>query len=187
MTRIVLPGEALSDGPTALRPWRDSDLESLTVACQDAEISRWTRVPMPYTENDARAYLLQRYDATTTGLGAPFAIVAAADHERLLGSISLQRFAWEHARAEVGYWLAAEARGGGHATRAVRLIAAWGFQSLGLERIDLFASTGNVPSQRVAERAGFRREAVLRSYMRGKGGRQDMVAFGLLARDWASQ
>ena len=34
----------------------------------------------------------------------------------------------------------------------------------------------------MAERAGFTREAVLRSYMQGTYERQDMVAFGLLAR-----
>ena len=114
---------------------------------------------------------------------APFAIVSAGDGSELLGSISLMRLAWEHARGEVGYWLAREARGHGHTTRAVGLICRWGFETLRLERIDLLAATGNPASQRVAERAGFTREAVLRSYMRGKDGRQDMVAFGLLADD----
>jgi RimJ/RimL family protein N-acetyltransferase len=98
---------------------------------------------------------------------------------RLLGSISLLRPDWEHLRAEVGYWLAREARGQGHATRAVRLICAWGQAALGMERVDLLAATENLASQRVAERCGFRREAVFRSYMRGREGRLDMVAFGL--------
>jgi len=103
----------------------------------------------------------------------------------LLGSISLVRFAWEHARGEVGYWLARPARGQGHATRAVRLICGWGLEVLGLERIDLLAATGNPASQRVAERAGFTREAVLRSYMRANFERQDMVAFGLLVDEFS--
>jgi RimJ/RimL family protein N-acetyltransferase len=181
--RIVLPGDPLLDGPTALRAWRDSDLQPLVIACQDPEISRWTRVPYPYGSSDARAYLLQRHDSLHAGIAAPFAIVSAVDRDHLLGSISLMRFAWQHARAEVGYWLAKDARGQGHVTRAVRLITAWGFRSLGLHRIDLMAATGNPASQRVAERCGFTREAVLRSYLQGKEGRQDMVAFGLLATD----
>ena len=182
MSRIVLPAQPLIDGPTALRPWRDSDLAALVQACRDPEIARWTRVPEGYGEADGRAYLLQRYDAIAAGTTAPFAIVAAPEGE-LLGSISLMNPNWEHRRAEVGYWLAHEARGHGHATRAVRLISRWGFASLGLERIALLAATGNRPSQLVAERAGFVREAVLRSYMIGKDGRQDMVAYGLLASD----
>ncbi len=102
---------------------------------------------------------------------------------RLLGSISLLRIAWEHQRAEVGYWLAREARGQGHATRAVRLICAWGFAALGLERIDLLAATGNRASQR--------RGRAQRLHPRGGPAlllpagceRQDMVCFGLLASD----
>ncbi|HEY2769313.1 MAG TPA: GNAT family N-acetyltransferase [Solirubrobacteraceae bacterium] len=182
MSRIVLPGEPLTDGPTALRPWRDTDLDALVAACQDPEIGRLTRVPRPYRETDARAYLLHRYDAIHAGSGAPFAIVDAG-HGGLLGSIALNEIDWVHERAGVGYWLAREARGAGHASRAVRMICAWGFRTLPLGRIELLAATGNAPSQRVAERAGFIREGVLRSYLRLADGRQDMVAFGLLRSD----
>jgi len=182
MSRIVLPGKPLVDRPTALRPWRDSDVWALVEACRDPEIARWTRVPENYGESDARAYLLQRYDAVLAGTTAPFAVVSA-EAGTLLGSISLMRFDWDQRRAEVGYWLARDARGQGHATRAVRLIGDWGFRSLGLERLDLFAATENAASQRVAERSGFTREGVLRAYMRGKDGYQDMVAFGLLASE----
>ena len=127
---IKLPGDPLIDSQTALRPWRDTDLEALVAACQDPEIARWTRVPENYSATDAKAYLLQRYDMLFAGLAAPFAIVQAPDGE-LLGSISLLRIAWEHQRAEVGYWLAREARGQGHATRAVQLRLA---TTPGLER-----------------------------------------------------
>jgi RimJ/RimL family protein N-acetyltransferase len=186
VSRIVLPAEPLFDERTALRPWRDTDIRELVAACQDPEISRWTSVPNPYGESDARSYLLQRFDAIHAGTAAPFAVVDAADG-RLLGSIALNWLDWKNRRAEVGYWLAFEARGNGHATRAVSLICAWGFQIVDLERIELLASTANPASQRVAERAGFTREAVLRSYMRGRDGRQDMVAFALLRTDRASQ
>lgn len=178
-TRIVLPSEPLSDGTTALRPWRESDVPKLVILCRDQEIARWTRVPTVYGITAARAWIAESRALVSDGISAPFAIVATADGE-LVGSISLMRFTWEHARGEVGYLLGREARGRGHATRALRLICAWGFAALGLERIDLFAATGNVPSQRVAEHAGFTREAVLRSYHRQLGAPLDMVAFGLL-------
>lgn len=179
MNRVVLPAQPLVLGPTMLRPWRDSDVSAVTAACQDPEISRWTRVPENYSESDARAFLLYRYDALLAGTTAPFAIVTSQD--QLLGSVSLLRLDPAHLRGEVGYWLAREARGQGHATRALRLIAQWGFAALGLERIDLLAATGNAPSQQVAKRGGFTREAVLRSYLRVKNEQFDMVAYGLLA------
>jgi RimJ/RimL family protein N-acetyltransferase len=179
VTKIVLPGEPLVDGTTLLRPWRDSDVVAVTAACQDPEIARWTRVPDNYSQSDARAFLLYRHDAVLIGAAAPFAVVSADD--RLLGSVALIGIEWPHLRGEVGYWLAREARGQGHATRAVRLICGWGFDALGLGRIVLHAATENVASQRVAQRAGFTREAELRAYFRAKHDLQDMVAFGLLA------
>ena len=182
LRRIMLPDKPLIDAATTLRRWLDTDVEDLTRACQDPEIVRWTSVPPVYGQAEARAYLLQRHDMTFAGLAAPLAIVAT-DGGRLLGSISLMRFDFKNARGEVGYWLARDARGRGHATVAVRLICAWGIAALGLERIDLLAATGNPASQAVAERAGFRREAVLRSYMRARYERQDMVAYGLLASE----
>lgn len=183
VSRIVLPGDPLVDGPTALRPWRDTDIPSLVEICQDPEIPRWTHVPAPYGETDARAYMLARHTGPEAGIAAPFAIVSAQDHHELLGSITLMRINWEHRRAEVGYWVGAQARGAGHATRAVQLICAWGFRQLGLERVELCAATGNPASQRVAERSGFTREAVLRSMWVGRDGRHDMVCFGRLASD----
>lgn len=179
--KVVLPPEPIVEGSTALRPWRESDIPAIVEACQDPEIPRWTRVPEDYGESDARGYVLARYDAILNATGAPFAIVSATDPAGLLGSISLFRFSWLNLRGEVGYWLAQPARGQGHATRAVRAICRWGFEVLGLERVDLLAATGNPASQRVAERCGFTREAVFRSYMRSKQGRQDMIAYGLLA------
>jgi RimJ/RimL family protein N-acetyltransferase len=181
--RIVLPGEPLVDDPTALRPWRDADIPSLVAICQDPEIPRWTHIPSPYGETDARAYMLQRYTGPEAGVAAPFAIVSATSDTELLGSITLMRIDWDHLRGEVGYWLGAQARGAGHTTRAVRLICSWGFEQLGLERIELMAAVGNPASQRVAERAGFTREGVLRSVWSGRDGRHDMVSFGLLSRD----
>jgi RimJ/RimL family protein N-acetyltransferase len=177
--RIVLPAQPLSDGTTALRPWRESDVATLVALCRDAEITRWTRVPTVYGITAARAWIAETRALVSDGISAPFAIVAATDGE-LLGSISLMRFTWEQARGEVGYLLGRDARGHGHATRALQLVCAWGFGTLGLERIDLYAATGNAASQRVAERAGFTREAVLRSFHVQLGAPLDMVAYGLL-------
>ncbi len=54
---------------------------------------------------------------------------------------------------------------------------------LGLPRISLLAEPGNLPSQRVAEKAGYRREGLLRSYRELKGVRRDYVMYSLLAED----
>jgi RimJ/RimL family protein N-acetyltransferase len=86
-------------------------------------------------------------------------------------------------RGTVGYWLLPEARGRGFATRAVRLVARWALRDLELVRLGLFTDTSNERSQRVAERAGFRREGVLRSWSDVDGRRVDSVSFSLLPGD----
>ena len=179
--RITLPPDPLADGGTFLRRWRETEVPRLVTLCRDEEITRWTRVPTAYGLAAARQWIGESRALVTDGLAAPFAIVGGDD--TLLGSISLMRFTWEDARGEVGYLLGSHARGLGHATRAVRLICRWGFGALGLERIELYAATGNVPSQRVAERAGFTREAVLRRFHTQLGAPLDMIAYGLLPRE----
>ena len=113
------------------------------------------------------------------GRAINFAIVAG---DRFAGSIGLGRVDWTDGRVEIGYWIAPWARLKGYAVEATRGVAAYAFQK-GLHRVELLAATGNVASQRVAERAGFTRECVLREAMLIGEGRSDAVLFSLLDRE----
>jgi RimJ/RimL family protein N-acetyltransferase len=95
----------------------------------------------------------------------------------VLGGASLYAVELAERRAAVGYLLAARARGRGVATCATRLLARWGFDRLGLERLELTCGPDNVASQRVAERCGFTREAraALASSVQGRPARQRRV------------
>jgi RimJ/RimL family protein N-acetyltransferase len=83
-------------------------------------------------------------------------------------------------------WLLEDGRGKGRATRAVRLMASWALPEMRLRRLQLHTDPENVASQRVAERAGFTREGVLRAYnVRRDGTRADAVVYSLLPHDLA--
>jgi RimJ/RimL family protein N-acetyltransferase len=99
-----------------------------------------------------------------------------------MGTIGLG-LSGEDGMAETGYWMVAEHRGRGVATRALRLLSRWAILDLGLWRLQLQTMTGNTASQAVAERAGFTREAVLRRYMENRGSRCDSVMFSLVPTD----
>jgi RimJ/RimL family protein N-acetyltransferase len=137
----------LSDGVVTLRPRRLDDADAITAACQDPEISRWTMVPSPYTREDAVEWLSQSDDGT-----ASFLAVDAED--RLLGSFSVMEIDRERGYGEIGYWVAAEARGRGVATRAVALLRDWA-ASIGLRELEILPQPANTGSCRVAERTGF--------------------------------
>ena len=181
MPPIPLPDPPLADGSIALRPWVPGDAAAVTAACQDPEIPRWTVVPHNYTQRHAREFI----DATAGDLatGRELALAIVDSDDRLLGALGVSNFDWPDLKAEIGYWVAAEARRRGIGARATRLLAVWALTGLGLERIELLANPLNEGSQRLAERAGFTREGTLRRYRRRHGVREDLVMFSLLAED----
>ncbi|HKN93398.1 MAG TPA: GNAT family N-acetyltransferase [Thermoleophilaceae bacterium] len=158
-----------------LRAWREEDIPAVVEMCQDPEIPRWTTVPSPYTEEHARDFVLHGVPGRDRQVQRA---IVDADSGELLGSIGL--FSKEEGVGEVGYWLAAHARGRGIATRAVKLMCRWAFDEFSLARMQLHTLPGNAASERVAERAGFKREGVLRQYAVMKGERTDITMFSLL-------
>lgn len=144
----------LRDGDLVLRPLRNSDADAITAACQDPEIPRWTFVPSPYTRADAYAFLTTCEQEAAAGTAANLLAVDAAD-DRLLGSFGVLDIDRASGSGEIGYWVAAAERGRGLATRAVRLLAAWAADELGLTRLQVLPHKDNAASRRVAEKAGF--------------------------------
>jgi RimJ/RimL family protein N-acetyltransferase len=179
---IEFPVEGLTDGEIRLRVMSEADISALTAACRDPEIPRWTQVPDDYEESHAREWLEMQGRRRDAGSELHLVIVDARD-DRLLGSIGFTGIDWDDLRGSIGYWVAAEARGRGVATRAVRLLSGWGFEELGFGRVEIKTEPGNTISQRVAKRAGFSREGLLRSHALIKGRRRDMIVFSLLADD----
>lgn len=179
-------------GDLHLRPFRVEDAPAVRDACGDAETQRWlTTLPRPYELHHAQYYTaMNSVDGWSTG-PRPLAVTSADADGTLLASIGLVN-RWEsQARAEIGYWVAPAARGRGVATRATLAVAAWSFAALGVRRLELLTDTANVASQRVAEKAGFTREGLLRAFMApadesgsvDEQPRRDAYAYSLLPAD----
>jgi RimJ/RimL family protein N-acetyltransferase len=162
MRAIVAP--TLSDGDIGVRPLREGDVPAIVAACQDPEIPRWTRVPSPYLREDAERLLAIAATEAAAGDGVALAVCGADD--RLIGTIGLMELDRERGYGEIGYWIAAAARGRGAASRAVALVRDWAHAELGLAEIEILAHLDNRPSQVVAERAGFADTGELRSVAR---------------------
>lgn len=180
---LPLPDPPLAAGDVLLRPWREADADGIIAAVADPEIPRWTRVPEPYTRRDAAGFLASQGPMRRRGDHLGLALVLHDAPRDVLGSMSLLRPHWEHARIEIGWWIAAPARGRGLATTGARLLSRWALLELGVARVDCFVDVDNGASQRVAERAGFVRDGVLRAWHEHRGERRSMVSYGLLASD----
>ena len=182
MTRpIVLPDPPLSGGRVTLREWRGSDVPAIVAMCRDPDVIRFTSVPVPYTADDARLWLDLHPGRVAAGDGAAFAITEEGD-DRPVGSIGV-RVLHDQGIAETGYHVVPERRGRGLATAALRLVAAWTFTELPVARLQLTTHLDNLGSQRVAEKAGFTREGVLRAWVDQRGERVDLVMWSLLPGD----
>jgi RimJ/RimL family protein N-acetyltransferase len=184
MSAIPFPEPPLADEVIRLRPWALSDVDAAHRATQDPLIPQFTRVPANQTREDVRRFIADREAVRLSGERLPL-VIGDVGSEALLGTIALMELDWEQHRADIGFWLAPWARGRGIATRAVTLLARWALEILGLARIQMGIYPSNQASQRVAERAGFVREGVLRSFLEVKGCRQDVVLFSLLPGDVA--
>jgi RimJ/RimL family protein N-acetyltransferase len=170
------PDPPLQDDVVVLRPWQLGDVDAIVASCRDPETIRWTRVPDPYSEDDARAWIERAQGAWAEGT-ASLAVVDRASDEV---AVALTMWPAGQGIAEFGYWAVPAFRGRGYTTRAVRLMARWALEGLGVARLQLGTMPGNAASERVAEKVGFQREGTLRALFDQRGVRRDVLMWSLL-------
>ena len=174
------PQPTLTGTHVRLRPWQRDDVDAVVAACQDPEIQRWTQVPVPYERAHAEGVVRDIAPDMWTKGGGLFA-VEPRDGGPLVGSIGL--FEPRDGYAEAGYWTAPGGRRQGFTAEALRVLAAWAFDDLGLHRVELHVDPENAGSCGVAERAGFRTEGIVRQRFLHRGEPSDVVLYALLATD----
>ena len=176
------PYELRGDRVLLTVPTRD-DIDRITELCQDEQIQRWTTVPSPYQRRDAHVFVREMVPGGwDSGRELTWALRDPQD-KTVLGMVGLGLDG--QGSAEIGYWLAAEARGSGLMTETIRLVADHVFdpKGVGLQRLIWHASVGNWASRRVAWRLGFTVEGTLRAHLPKHGERQDAWVATLLAGD----
>ena len=174
------------------------DLDRITEICQDADIQEWTFVPRNYQRSDAQFFVEQVVaKGWSEGRELTWAIreADAGAPPDLVGMLGITLSGPENARTgEVGYWLAAAARGRGTMTRAVAALIDTAFDPSGplalsalRWRCDIHeTSHGPVPnwaSWKVAWSLGFQREGQVRRFLPNDGRLHDGWIATLLPDD----
>ena len=142
---------------------------------------QWLPLPRPYTHEDARAWTRRCETMRRAGDGVQCA-VALSGSDVLVGCVGLKRTDWRARVTEIGYWSVPEHRGRGYITEAVRALARWALESE-MQRVELLAAPGNLASNRVAVRAGFTYEGLMRNAGFVHGGRVDLGLYSLIPAD----
>jgi RimJ/RimL family protein N-acetyltransferase len=169
-----LPFRTAGGAAGRLRPMRAEDRDASVRACRDPLSIEYTTVPDPYTERDADGFI-QGYAPRVWALGVEAVFAVADADDALAGTMALRLPGDETTThiGDVGYLIGPWARGRGYAPAALRAMCAWGFGELGLSRIEWRAYVGNDASRKVAERAGFTVEGMLRASLPHRGTYRD--------------
>jgi ribosomal-protein-alanine N-acetyltransferase len=170
--------ELAAGGGFKLRSWRLSDLPLVREVSEDDYIPLITTVPSPYSESAGVAFVERQWGRATAGSGYPFVIVSADG--RPVGTVGLWLKDLAQGRASLGYWVAESARGQGAAGASLGAVTDWALRELRIPRLELYVEPWNTGSVRTAERAGFRREGLLRAWQQVGAGRRDMFMYALL-------
>ena len=161
--------ELRGDG-LVLRPPRASEAAAALALLTEPEIDHWNPAPAVVDLATAEAWCLRGGD-WSTGAHATFSVLLPdGDYA---GNVSLHNIDAEHLTADVGYRVAAAHRGRGIATAALGLVTAYAFAERGLHRVQLLHAVPNEASCRVAVKAGYALEGILRQAALYAGRRED--------------
>lgn len=166
-----------------LRDFRDSDLDGCMAVVGDPDVT-WhlsfdtrTRAQQQVSlvADVARAKLDPRPDY--------YLAVVARDTQTLVGFVRLGLAS--PGTAELGYAIRHDAWGRGYATEAAAMMLDYGYQTLGLHRIQAACGPDNLASQRVLDKLGFQQEGRLRHHVFTNGAWRDSLLYSLLDDEWA--
>jgi ribosomal-protein-serine acetyltransferase len=179
---VTLPERLTKGGKFELLPVYSDCIAGLFEAVVESkeELSPWMHWCHPeYSLSEAEQWVESRSEAWERGKEYSFVIVDPRSNQ-IVGNCGLDHVHETHLFANLGYWIRTSRTREGAATEATQLLSEFGFSVLNLVRIEILVSTGNLASQRVAEKAGALREGLLRNRLIHRGEVRDAYMFSLL-------
>lgn len=174
---------SLETARLVLRPLEISDAADVVRLAGAREIADTTvTIPHPYTGDIAVSWIASLKEHWAAGTLAAFAVTLRSDGT-MAGAAGLSHIDREHEQAELGYWIGVPWWGKGFASEAASRLLAFGFDTLGLNRIYAHHMLRNPASARILEKIGMRREGVLRQRVRKWGAFEDVALLAMLRAD----
>ncbi len=166
-----------------LRPFQLEDGPRVRLLAGAREVAATTlRMPHPYPEGAAEAWILTHPGAWERGEEVNLAVVRLED-DLLVGAIGLRLFL-EDERVEMGYWIGVPYWNQGYATEAARALSAWAFAALGVQRVHACHFAGNEASGAVMRKIGMSLEGRQRRQIVKWGEGRDLVLYGMLREEY---
>jgi len=174
------PGEMV--GPRVLlRPFALGDVPAVLAYASDPEVTRhlqWDTYDDPAT---AASFIRSTLGGGDTWFARA---IVLRETDAVIGGADLRVVSPPDRRAELGYGLARAYWSNGYATEAARLLVGFGFERLGLTRIQAACAVENERSVSTLERIGMRREGRLAQYRWKAGAARDLYLYAITRADW---
>lgn len=115
-----------------------------------------------------------------------FEIYQMIDKEsnQLLGMTGFVRWWPKHFRAEIGYGINKAFEGKGYTTEATMPLIEYGFNQLGLKRIEALTGPENIASQKIINKLGMQEEGFLRNHYVIDGIAHHSIMYSILKEEW---
>lgn len=139
-------------------------------------------IPHPCSLFQAQHWITTQCNASADGKCLPLAIESNCSRQ-LVGTVALRDIDQIHSCAELGIWIGSDWWGLGFGTEAARAIIRYAFDSLALNRVCAHHMVRNPASGRMLEKAGMKREGLLRQAVRKWGTFEDVVLLAILRSD----
>ena len=166
-----------------LRPLRTDDAEAIMELFGDPNVLRFLNLPPTDTPAKALALIDWFNEHYTRHEAVTWAITLHGD-DRLIGTCGTYAWDRENRHVDIGYHILYKHWGQGYATEATNALLAWCFAHLGVHRIQADCTAGNIASERVLLKCGFRFEGIWRESCWEHGRFVDIKQFGLLRREY---
>ena len=177
------PQPTLVSERLTLRPFIPDDAFDIERLAGMREIADTTlTIPHPYPHGAAAEWILTHTPAWDNGSAATFAIVETGGG-RLVGVASLM-INRVHRRAELGYWIALDRWNQGYATESNQRLIDFGFEVLGLHRIEARHFLRNPASGRVMLKLGMQQEGVERDWAMKGDQYESLAVYSILEHEW---
>jgi ribosomal-protein-alanine N-acetyltransferase len=178
--------EPLGGSAARLRLAAERDIPEILIAHQDdpaLHVRLGVRRPPSGAELGRR---IEEGPADRVAGTALWLTILAPGSDDCSGQIDVHDVDWDHGRADLGIWIAPGKRGHGMGAEALGLAGHWLLTEGGLQRVQLMTELQNAPMIAAARGAGFSQEGVLRSYLRERGQRIDVIMMSLVSDDLVS-
>ena len=167
-----------------LRKMTLDDAQDIFEYAKDEKISKWVTWPVHKSIDDTKKFINFVLDGYKKNKHLGF-VAERKDDKKVIGTVGFNEFFYDHDKSEISYTFGTKYWGKGYATEAAKKIVAFGFNELGLNKIQAYVFVPNEASKKVLKKVGMQFEGLSRQARKNLDGKYlDLELYAILKEDF---